>query len=285
MQLARRLRQAASNVVQYEPLRKQVRLGGAIMLEARGFATQRFGSHRALRNIYGLGVQKAGSQWAKAVFDHELVVSASGLATFPSLAYADRPFRNRFPAHCFVPDLYLSYPEYSAVHKEPPYRTYYVARDPRDIVVSWYFSVRDTHRLIGPIGQLRQQLASMSVTDGLLLGMRYLAPQFDGMRTWLDVSEPEVAFFRLEDMRDRPDAELRRLLSHCEVGLSEEAFARVLLDTSREALRKKDLEHRSPGEGSHYRQNPSDHARHFEKVHHEAFREITGDLVERLGYR
>jgi hypothetical protein len=281
--LAQRLRAAASDLLQYEPVRSKARYGGALVLELRGLATERFGRPRPLRNIYGAGIQKAGSQWAKALFDHEVVVAASGLATFPQVVFGGRGFRKRFPANCYVPGLYFSYPEYAEIEKRQPYRTFYLARDPRDVVVSWYFSVRDTHRSMGAIGEARDQLMSQSVHEGLLYSMRWLEPQLNGMKTWVDVTEPEVALFRLEDIRDRPETEVRRLLDHCKVELTEDAFAEVLRDTSRDALRRKDLALRG-GEASHYRQAPSKHAEYFEDAHHAAFRDLTGDLVERLGY-
>jgi hypothetical protein len=283
--LTQRLRGFASDLLQAEPVRRPARYGGAFLLEARGVATERFGHPRPLRNIYGAGIQKAGSQWAKALFDHEFVVAATGLATFPQIVFGGRGFRNRFPAHCYVPGLYFPYPKYVEIHKQPPYRTFYIMRDPRDVVVSWYFSVRDTHPMIGPIGELREKLHALSIHDGLLLGIEFLQPQLNGMKTWIDVPEPEVGLFRLEDIRDQPEREVRRLLAHCKVELTEEALGEVLRDTSRDSLRNKDLAKRAPGSESHYRQAPSRHTAYFEDAHHEAFRALTGDLVERLGYR
>jgi hypothetical protein len=191
--------------------------------------------------------------------------------------------RKRFPAHCYVPGLYFPYPEYAEIHKRQPYRTFYIARDPRDVVVSWYFSVRDTHREGGPIAELRERLVSLPIHEGLLLSMEWLEPQLNGMRTWVDVAEPEVAFFRLEDIRDDPETEVRRLLTHCKVELDDADYERVLRDTSRDSLRRRDLERRG-GEASHYRQAPSRHTEYFGNAHHDAFREQTGDLLERLGY-
>ena len=271
--------------MQYEPLRRQVRLGGALLLELRGAATERFGRPRPLRNIYGAGVPKAGSQWAKALFDHDLVVAATGLATYPTLVFhtGQRP-RTRFPAYCFVPDLFVSYPEYCAIDKPAPYRTFYLVRDPRDMVVSWYFSMRDSHRVFGPIADVRQRLLSSSLHEGLLFGIEYLGPQLAAMKTWLGVPDPEVALFRLEDIRDDPEREVGRLLTHCNVDVGEDAFAALLRDTSRAELQKRDLERRAAGEESHYRREPSEHAKYFEPAHDKMFRDLTGDLVERLGY-
>src|SRR5207237_1835721 len=136
---------------QSEPWRRHVRLGGSRLLELRGAASERFGRARPLRNIYGAGVPKAGSQWAKALFDHDIVVSATGLATYPTLVFhSGQRQRTRFPAYCFVPDLFISYPEYRAIDKPTPYRTFYLVRDARDLGVSWYFSMRVPRRGVGP---------------------------------------------------------------------------------------------------------------------------------------
>ena len=170
MPLTQRLSQIASDVVQYEPLRMQARKAGVMYLEMRGLVTERFGRRRPLRNIYGVSMQKAGSQWAKALFEHELVMRATGLATYPQAVFDGRGLRNRFPAHCFC-HLYLSYPQYAELHRPAPYRTFYIARDPRDIVVSWYFSTRDTHRVFGGIANLRQKLLSLPLSEGLLFSI------------------------------------------------------------------------------------------------------------------
>ncbi len=283
MPVTRRLSQLTSGVIQDERIRMPARLAGAALLEIRGLATEHHGRRRPLRNVYGASMWKAGSQWAKALFDHEIVADATGLATYPQAVFNGRGLRNRFPAHCYV-QLYLSYPDYAGLLKRPPYRAFYVARDPRDIVVSWYFSMRDTHRELGRVPDLRRELRTLSFSDGLLFSIEDLAPSLNAMSTWLAAPSEEVAFFRLEEIRDDPEAETRRLLSHCQVSLSDAQLDRVLRDTSREALRSKDLAARSMGGESHYRQEPSTHMKHFGPEHHERFRELTGDLVEQLGY-
>ena len=159
-----------------------------------------------------------------------------------------------------------------------------MARDPRDIVVSWYFSMRDTHRELPRVRDLRRRLSSMSLADGLLFSIRELAPSLNAMTTWLEAPSPEVAFFRLEEIAKDHEGQTRRLLSHCEVHLTEDDVRRVLAETSREGLRSRDLATRPEGQESHYRRQPSNHADHFDDVHHSLFRELTGDLVERLGY-
>lgn len=277
------LQRTAQQCLQAEPLRKHARSGGALLLSARGSLIERISQPGVLRNIYATTIQKAGSQWSKALFDHDLVRAATGMATFPQFRYDQDQFRSRFPAACFVPGLYLSYQAYLAIEKPPPYRTFYIARDPRDIVVSWYFSVRDTHRLTGDISTLRQRLQSLSFHDGLLFSIERLTQPILGMGTWLQVEEPEVAFFRLEEFSSRPEVEVRRLLEHCRVKLSDTDFEQVLRQTSRQSLQKRDLEQRK-GTDSHYRVRQSGHREHFAPAHYAAFRAATGDLVERLGY-
>lgn len=277
------LRRTASWVTQHELLRERIRVGAAFLLAVRGAAIERFGGPRPLRNVYAATTQKAGSQWSKALFGHDLVRAATRMETFPQFRYDEDQFRRRFPAGCFVPGLYLSYPAYSAIHKPRPYSTFYIARDPREIVVSWYFSVRDTHRPSGSVPSLRATLRSLSLHDGLLFSIEELAQPLLGMGTWIDVPEPEVAFFRLEDIDRKPEMTVRQLLKHCGVELAEADLRRVLSETSREALQVRDLEQRTGGE-SHYRLRRSGYRQHFTKAHYTAFRTATGDLVERLGY-
>lgn len=278
-----RIQPAVSNAIQTELIRRPARTSKALLLTARGWVIERSSDPRMLRNIYAATIQKAGSQWIKALFAHDSVRAATHMASFPQFRYDEDQFRKRFPAACFVPGLYLHYGAYVAIEKPPPYRTFYVARDPRDIVVSWYFSVRDTHRAMGRIPALRRTLHSLSFHDGLLFSIASLTQPILGMGTWLAVKDPEVAFFRLEDLSRRPEVEVQRLLAHCGVHLSHSDFKRVIHDTSRHKLQQRDLEQRKDSH-SHYRVRQSDYREHFAPAHYAAFRNATGDLVERLGY-
>lgn len=278
-----RLKSAVKSAIQAERLRRPARASKALLLSARGPLMDRLSDANTLRNIYAATLQKSGSQWIKALFTHDLIRSQTRMATFPQFRYDEHQYRRRFPARCFVPGLYLSYPAYAAIEKPPPYRTIYVARDPRDIVVSWYFSVRDTHRVMGNIPDIRKILRSLGVHDGLLFSINWLTQPLLGMGTWTKVEEQEVAFFRLEELALRPETEVLRLLAHCNILLTKLDFQRLLRETSRQRLQERDLAQRQ-GHTSHYRLRQSGHREHFAPAHYAAFRTATNDLVERLGY-
>ncbi len=278
-------RDLADRLIQWEPLRSRARHAGHVAIGVRGKVLERSDRLPPLRNIYAATTQKAGSQWTKAIFAHEIIRSTTRLAVLPQLEYADGLLPRQFPAACFVPGLYLSYASYCEFTKPGAYRTFYISRDPRDIVVSAYYSGLESHRLMGSIMSIRKRLQGMSLHEGLMFTIQYQAPSLMNMGTWLEVNEPEVAFFRIEDLMAEPAVGLRRLLAHCEIELPPDGFERLLRETSREALREKDLRRRSPGQESHYRKTPSSHSGVLRHEHYEELRRLTGDLTERLGYQ
>jgi len=50
----------------------------------------------------------------------------------------------------------MSYDLYEEIQKPERYRTIYVQRDPRDVIVSWYWSMLETHVLMGKVGKYRK---------------------------------------------------------------------------------------------------------------------------------
>ncbi|GAA2358725.1 hypothetical protein Cme02nite_34920 [Catellatospora methionotrophica] len=86
----------------------------------------------------------------------------------------------------------------------PPRRTVNVIRDPRDIVVSGYFSHRNTHG-VHALGVTwhelidhRRRLLELDVADGLLEEIEFSGYFLDHMSTW-DYGQPEVLEVRMED--------------------------------------------------------------------------------------
>jgi len=71
--------------------------------------------------------------------------------------------------------------DWSQVEGLPPFRGVHVIRDPRDIIVSGYFSHKNSH----PVDHLphmaahRERLRSVSKDEGLLLEMEYAASEME----------------------------------------------------------------------------------------------------------
>jgi hypothetical protein len=278
-----RLRDWAMRTVRWEPARDAVKVAARQVARARGFALVRTNRVPDIATIFLASSPKAGSQWAKAVFDHPVVRQKTGLFTLPQLDYqALKP--RRFPAGTLVPGLYVSYPHYLKIPKRFSYRTIYIFRDPRELVVSAYFSATETHRIIGKLGDVRQQLQSLPIDEGLLQMIRLLGFRLEEMATWAGVDDPSVLFCRLEEIGADPRDNVARMLKHCGVTVSADEFETVLADTSRESLQRKDLSGRTPGSESHYRVQRRSYQDLFTAEHYQAIEDIVPGLVQRLNY-
>jgi len=87
----------------------------------------------------------------------------------------------------------------------PPFRAFHVVRDPRDLLVSAYFSHLHSHptkawpELIGH----RERLKSVSKTEGLILEVEFLDFAYNAIRGW-DYDRPEVLELRQEELTRAP---------------------------------------------------------------------------------
>jgi len=278
-------RAGATRVVQWNPARAAVKHGVHAYAAARGRALQLTGKVPTIGNIYAASSPKAGSQWMKALFDHPVVREHTGLFTLPQLDYQAMPGKT-FPAGTFVPGIYATYDEFRG-HPQPfGHRVVYMFRDPRDLVVSGYYSAVKTHRKthLEEVERVRDEIRALPFDEGLLLLIEDAAPRLHEIETWVDVEDPAVAKFRLEDVSADPRAVVPQILAHCGVVLSEQELEIVLNDVSREALQARDLAHREAGAESHYRVDRKSFRDVFQPEHHEALEAIVPGLAERLGY-
>ncbi|KRB77719.1 hypothetical protein ASE01_05820 [Nocardioides sp. Root190] len=279
------VREWATARLQWAPLRNGTKYAVHGMARARGRSLERRGAVPEIGNILAAGPQKAGSQWLKALFDHPLVRAHTGLMTLPQLDYQLAPPAKGFPAGTFVPGVYLSYPEFEALAKPHPLRLVYLSRDPRDMVVSGYWSAVKTHRVghLPEVEKLRERIRTASYEDGLLAIIDSAAQLFRDMDTWVGVEDERVARFKLEDVAKDQRPVVLGMLAHTGVTLSDTDLEQVLRDVDRGTLQSKDLARRKDGE-SHYRVNQSGHEDVFSDVHYAAIERVAPGLIERLGY-
>lgn len=281
--LPTRVRDTFTTSVTWAPARNAIKRGAHVAAHARGNYLMARGALPDVANIYAACCPRAGSQWTKALFDHPTIKAHTGLFTLPQFDYYQRRLRT-FPAATFVPGLYLSYPAYANIHKPYKYRTIYVFRDPREIVVSGYFASFGAHADMLGLAERREVMRSMSVEEGLLYSLQESAHHFRDMATWVDIVDEHVATWRLEDISADPHGTVPNILAHCGVNLSDAELEQVLRDTSREALQRQDLARRAPGANSHYRVTRQSFRELFGPEHYEAFEHVVPGLVERLGY-
>jgi len=166
-------------------------------------------------NVYHLGLQKTGSMWIQSVLCDPIIYRYSGL--LPHRVKGTRRwnqmetlvFADPFPERRIVSKLYISRDNFRSIPKPANYRAFFVIRDPRELVVSWYFSTRDNHVVEKDAERLlyraRHELRAMDINEG----MRYCIDlfeekgKFDLLRSWTG-SDPEledrVRIVRFEDL-------------------------------------------------------------------------------------
>ncbi|GIG92196.1 sulfotransferase domain-containing protein [Plantactinospora endophytica] len=236
-------------------------------------------------NVFHCTTRKTASQWIKSLLSDPVVYRHSGL-----LPYDPRPYRWRYPQPLprdrAVSTLFVSYKGFMNIPKPDRYRAVFILRDPRDIVVSGYFSYRSSHTAMGDVPQVRSVLREKSVKDGLLHVIDHLEGRgtFRTLRSWATAPNTDaIRLFRYEDLTgERQAEEVDQMMRHCGISIPPAELTALL---SRYSFSKM----RGGGEGagsvSHYRKGAAgDWRNHFDDDIHEVFTATTGDLVELLGY-
>lgn len=245
------------------------------------------------------------------------------------IVHLPRDFESHASLADFVADHeieFLSYTNADVRHMAglEPYRSFHVVRDPRDIVVSAYYSHKDVHGLYPEIVEHRERLRSLSKDEGLFAEIDFSEREFTELDLW-DYTRDDVYEAKMEILTAEPLAEFERIFRFLEVLDDEPEMAgvgaRALLGANRLAYRSRHvlpglnryaikpvdkiplsllaatLERfsfkrlaggRSKGSEdrtSHYRKGvPGDWANHFKPEHKTYFKDRYGDLLIKLGY-
>lgn len=249
-------------------------------------------------NIYHCCVHKTASQWIKAILSDSRTYRYSGLTlhtyqkTLPGCydprKVTDRAFVEPFPTNLIVTPLYIDFENFEAIPKPESYKAFFVMRDPRDVVVSWYFSMRYSHSPMGEIPGIREVLNSKSISDGILYSIDYLADfgEFEALRSWVHApkSDQNVLLLRFEEITGSNNLQIiKTLFSHCDIYMPDRVLCQLLQDYSFERLsdRRRGEEDRQ----AHYRKGiRGDWKSYFDDRIIAKFKEATSDLVTLLGY-
>lgn len=248
-------------------------------------------------NVFHCCVHKSGSQWIRRILKDARVYKYSGLqahhyqSAMPG-GHDPRPltartFSSPFPLRTIVTPIYIDYPGYRDIPKPESSRSFFVTRDPRDVVVSWYFSSKLSHRLMGDLHEVRGSLADLDQVQGLIYSIEHLNDfgLFAAQRSWLQAADdPTSLVVRFEDLTG-PDAlqHFVGLFAHCRMKLPERTLEEVLETYSFERLSGR--ARGDEDEHTHFRKGVSgDWRNHFVPEVREAFDRVTSDLVQLLGY-
>jgi len=200
----------------------------------------------------------------------------------------DRSFSKPFPRKTIVTPLYTDFKNFAVLPKPERYKAFFVMRDPRDLIVSMYFSSRYSHTPVGNIPKVRELLNDMSQADGIRYTIRYLEDFgfYAALRSWVNSSKSDdnVLLLRFEELIVNDNLEIfKRLFAHTDIRIPEETLYQLLQDYSFERLSG-----RRQGEEdkyAHYRKgSPGDWTTYFDSTIVAEFKEVTGNLVMHLGY-
>lgn len=242
------------------------------------------------QNIYYCCTQRTGSQWFKKILRDPIFYQYTGLKVYNygELGLKQAKFDGALPQRTVGTHLYIGYPTYLSIPKPARYRTFFILRDPRDIAVSWYFAAKYSHGALNPIPRLRRGLKKLSQTDGLKYSIDSLEEfgLFWAQRSWMSINgdADKIRIFRYEDFSRDNRKFLQDLLDYMEVAIPPQEFAALY---ERHAF-KQITGGREPGvedQHNHYRKGiAGDWRNYFDPSLRRHFREVTGDLLDVLGY-
>ncbi|MFH1221344.1 MAG: sulfotransferase domain-containing protein [Candidatus Eisenbacteria bacterium] len=241
-------------------------------------------------NGYHCCTQKTASQTLRAVFSDPIFHRYSGL--WPHVfsqdpehvqdAMIDHPF----PRRTMGTNLYIDHPTFLEMPKPVRYKALFVLRDPRDIVTSWYFSARYSHRPTGLIPQFRSDLERLDLSEGLKYSIDTLQSRglFQAQLSWVHATDDQIKLVRYEDLAADQRGFLRGVLDFLEVEMPADQFV-ALCDRHRFEVHSGGRKAGIADLQSHYRNGTAgDWMNHFDQSVIAHFKEVTGSLLEELGY-
>ncbi|MFQ5922925.1 MAG: sulfotransferase domain-containing protein, partial [Anaerolineales bacterium] len=242
-------------------------------------------------SIFHCCVQKTGSQWIRRILEDRQLYRYHGLKP---VAYRERP--KSIPEASVPPvhrgkvhlHYYIDFPTYLRMPKPERYKTFYIFRDPRDIVVSWYFSVRNTHSASPGILRHRKVLRSLGRVEGMEYTILELQRYglFAAMDSWAhaDRHRRDVLLCRFEDLIADSATNLSAIFRHCEIEVPPHVLQQVIQRHSFASLtggRRRGAEDLR----SHLRKGVAgDWRNHFNPKLASIFELCAGDLTFLLGY-
>ena len=105
------------------------------------------------------------------------------------------------------------------------YRAFHVVRDPRDILVSSYFSDKYSHYVYGQqFAQFREQLGAVEFDEGLRLELDRRTAEFEALTGW-NFHNPRVYETRYEVLTTAPFDEFSKILGFLGIPMPEAGMA------------------------------------------------------------
>ncbi len=167
------------------------------------------------------------------------------------------------------------------------YKGFHIVRDPRDTIISGYFSHLNSHPVEGPWAKRylikhREWLKSVSKDEGIHDEIQR-GYALNLMNKWY-YDDPDILEIKFESLTKEPFEMFSKIFNHIDIDIDKNHLASILDEFSFKNLsggRKKGQE----DVNSHFRKGvPGDWKNHFTQEHIDLFKQKWGDLIIRLGY-
>jgi hypothetical protein len=220
---------------------------------------------------------KAGSTWVQGVLQR--LAGERFVPLKPDMSHVlKEPIR---PGGVYTPVYMRREPFVAAV--TVPHTRFFVMRDLRDTLISWYFSLAVSHgtKTNSVVADFRSQLATMDKEQGLQYLIRERLQGIAALQSsWLNQDE---LVYRYEDMIADEQRVFAEICEHCRMGVSEELRKSVVAANSFEKATG-----RKPGQedvGAHRRKGiRGDWQNHFSDATRALFKERFGEHLISTGY-
>lgn len=243
-------------------------------------------------NIYHCCFQKTATQWFRMLFSDRIFLDKTGYPLYTpgeNFITEERTVLqelNHIPQGVIVSPFYITAKNFADYTGSKDYRAFYITRDPRDVIISSYFSLRYSHAKSNSyIETRRKELAQLSEHDGITKTVRELARFISEiMLQWKRTENVRVRIFTFEDVfGPRQEAVLADIMQHCRLPLAagdiRDLVHRYAFD--RISGRKQGEEDRK----NHYRKGISgDWQNYFSAEHKQLFKQEAGEFLVGLGY-
>ena len=242
--------------------------------------------------IYHCCIQKSGSQWFKKIFSDKIIWQQNKLLLHdPTTNFITEDQKilqklKKLPKDILISPLYIRYSEFDKLHKPDIYKAFYIARDPRDLIISNYFSLKYSHDPYHPyILKMREKLNSISQDDGITdIINSFTAGTKKTLDGWYKQKSKNIKLIRFEDIFGAKQFNVfSDLLNHCNINISATDVKFLL-----EKYSFKNISGRKQGSEDikhHYRKGiPGDWKNHFTNQHKDLFKNLSSNLLVIYGY-
>jgi hypothetical protein len=183
-------------------------------------------------NLYHCGVHKAATTFFRKLFDDNVVRKRLGRQVLHYETQLKGKWPEKYseqtpvvvPEGPLVVQVCCNYYSFEQMSKHPDYRGFYVYRDPRELVVSSYWSWLKSH---GGGHPNRQILQGMSKDEGMKWTIDWLHDYldcFNAMVSWATCLDDKIKVWKFEDFFESDDSQNRHvaeMFNHLEIEMSE----------------------------------------------------------------